>query len=48
MAAVFVRVDRDQSFLMDFNFVELLGEDHLVWTVIDVIDSLDLGPFYAR
>lgn len=48
MADVFVRFDRGQSFLMDFNFGDLLGEDHLVWTVIDVIDSLDLTPLYAR
>lgn len=48
MAEVFVSVDRDQSFLMHFDFRELLGEDHLVWTVIDVVDSLDLSPVYAR
>ena len=48
MSEVFVPVDREQSFLMAFDFRELLGEDHLVWTVIGVVDSLDLSPLYAR
>jgi transposase len=48
MSGVFVPVDRDQTFLLAFDFRVLLGEDHLVWTVIDVVESLDLSMLYAR
>lgn len=33
---------------MTVDFRQLLGEDHLVWTVLDVVDQLDLGELYAR
>lgn len=48
MATVFIPVDRDQTFLVPLDFHELLGEDHLVWTVLDVVEQLDLSGLYAR
>ena len=45
---MFIPVDRDQTFLMPVGFHELLGEDHLVWTVLDVVGQLDLGALYER
>lgn len=48
MASKFLLVDRDQSFLQPTSFMDVLGEDHLVWTVLDVVSQLDLAPAYAR
>jgi transposase len=48
MPTVFIPVDRDQTFLMPVDFGEVLGEDHLVWTVLDVVGQLDLATLYAR
>jgi transposase len=40
-------VDRDQVFLMPPSVRDWLREDHLAWFVLDVVDELDLGAFYA-
>lgn len=41
----FVKVDRDQRFLLPPDMREWLPEGHLAWFVIDVVDSIDLAVF---
>lgn len=48
MASRFLVPDRDQSFLRATSYRELLGPDDLVWTVIEVVEGLDLSAVYAR
>jgi transposase len=48
MASKFLVPDRDQSFLESVSYRGVLGEDHPVWTVIGVIEGLDLSVVYAR
>ncbi len=48
MASKFVVPVRDQSFLELVSYREVLGDDHLVWTVIDVVEGLDLSLLYGR
>jgi hypothetical protein len=45
MALNFVSCDRGQLFLMPPSLVEWLPEDHLVWTVLGVVDQMDLDRF---
>jgi hypothetical protein len=33
---------------MPLGFRELLGEDHLVWTVLEIVDQFDLTELYAH
>ena len=40
-------VERDQLFLMPPSLRDWLPEDHLAWFVLDVVDQLDLAPFFA-
>jgi len=44
----FFPVNRDQGFLMPPNLRDWLAEDDLAWFVLDAVDQMDLGPFYAR
>lgn len=46
MASRFLFPERDQLQLMSYR--EWLGPDELVWTVIEVVESLDLSDVYAR
>jgi transposase len=46
MATNFIRCDRDQAFLMPPSLREWVPEDHLVWTVLDAVEQMDLGAFY--
>lgn len=48
MASRFQVPDRDQVFMTAVSYREVLGEDHLVWTVIEVVDGLDMSEAYAR
>ncbi|MFV1962453.1 MAG: transposase [Acidimicrobiia bacterium] len=48
MASKFVVPVRDQSFLELVSYRDVLGVDHLVWTVIDVVEGLDLSLLYER
>jgi len=48
MASKFVVPVRDQSFLELVSYRDVLGDDHLVWTVIDVVEGLDLSQMYGR
>jgi len=42
-----LRCEREQGYLMPPSLREWLGEDHLAWFIIDVVDQADLGEFYA-
>jgi transposase len=42
----FRRDDRDQPFLLPPDLRDWLPADHLAWFVLDVVDQLDLQPFY--
>src|SRR5919199_6727022 len=46
MAYHFLRGDRDQPFLLPPDLRDWLPADHLAWFVLDVVDQLDLTPFY--
>jgi len=43
----FLTCDRDQPLLLPPDLRDWLPEDHLAWFVIEAIDELDHGPFYA-
>src|ERR1051326_305241 len=40
--------DRDQELLLSPSMREWLAEDHLAWFVLDAVDAIDLGAFYAE
>jgi hypothetical protein len=46
MASNFLRGDRDQPFLLPPDLRDWLPEGDLAWFILDVIDQLDLAPFY--
>jgi len=46
MAHHFLRCDRDQPFLLPPDLRDWLPQGHLAWFVLDVVDQLDLAPFY--
>jgi hypothetical protein len=46
MAYNFFACDRDQAFLLPPDLRDWLPEGHLAWFILDVIDQLDLAPFY--
>jgi transposase len=46
MAYHFLRGDRDQPFLLPPDLRDWLPQDHLAWFILDVVDQLDLQPFY--
>ncbi len=48
MASRFLVPDREQTFLEAVSYREVLGDDHPVWTVIDVVEGLDLSAIYGR
>src|SRR3954463_13373745 len=43
----FLGCDRDQALLMRPSLREWLGEDQLVWLVLDVVEEIDLAEFHA-
>jgi transposase len=43
----FLACDREQELLLPPSLREWLPESHLVWFVLDAVEALDLGPFYA-
>ena len=47
MAERFIACDREQSFLMPPDVREWLPQDHFAWFVLDAVEAMDLGPFYA-
>jgi transposase len=42
----FLRGDRDQPFLLPPDLRDWLPQGHLAWFILDVVDQLDLAPFY--
>jgi transposase len=46
MAYNFLRGDRDQPFLLPPDVRDWLPQGHLAWFILDVVDQLDLQPFY--
>jgi transposase len=46
MAYHFLRCDRDQPFLLPPDLRDWLPQEHLAWFILDVVDQLDLAPFY--
>jgi transposase len=46
MAYNFRRGDRDQPFLLPPDLRDWLPDGHLAWFILDVVDRLDLAPFY--
>lgn len=46
MARTYRPVDRDQEFLLPLNMIDWLGEDHLVWFVIEAVKRLDTTAFH--
>jgi transposase len=46
MAYNFLRTERDQPFLLPPDLRDWLPAGHLAWFILDVVDQLDLGPFY--
>jgi transposase len=44
----FLPCERDQPYLMPASLREWLPDDHLAWFVLDVVEEMDLAPFYAR
>jgi hypothetical protein len=46
MAHNFLRGDRDQPFLLPPDLRDWLPDGHLAWFILDVVDQLDLQPFY--
>ena len=47
MAQNFICCGREQAFLMP-PLREWLPEDHLAWFVIEAVEEMDLGEFYAE
>jgi transposase len=47
MAQNFLSCDREQELLLPPSLREWLPEDHLAWFVLDAVEAMDLGPFYA-
>ncbi len=43
----FIECQRDQPFLMPPDLRDWLPEDHLVWTILDVVEEMDLATFYG-
>src|ERR687887_1882954 len=48
MAYNFLRGGREQAFLLPPDLRDWLPEGHLVWFILDVVDQLDLAPFYRQ
>jgi transposase len=48
VASRFLVPDGGQSFFEAVSYREVLGDDHPVWTVIGVVDELDLSEVYGR
>jgi transposase len=46
MAYNFLGCDRDQPFLLPPDLRDWLPAGHLAWFILDVVDQLDLAPFY--
>jgi transposase len=43
----FIQCGREQAFLMPPSLLEWVPEDHLVWTILEAVEEMDLSDFYA-
>jgi transposase len=48
MAMTYIPVDRAQAFLLPPDMREWLGEDHLVWFLLDVVERVDTSVLHGR
>jgi len=48
MAQNFISVDREQVFLLSPSVADWVPEDHLVWSVLEAVEQLDLSGFLRR
>jgi transposase len=47
MAQNFLSCDREQELLLPPSLRDWLGEEHVVWFVLDAVETLDLAEFYG-
>jgi transposase len=47
VAANFIECDREQAFLMPPSLRDWVAEDHLVWTILESVEEMDLSGFCA-
>jgi transposase len=47
MAQNFLSCDREQELLLPPSLSEWVGEDHVVWFVLDAVETMDLAVFYT-
>jgi hypothetical protein len=47
VAQNFLSCDREQELLLPPSLREWLPDDHLAWFVLDAVEEIDLGAFYA-
>jgi transposase len=48
MAYNLLPYDREQAYLMPPSVRDWLGEEHLAWFIMEVVEGMDLAEFYAR
>ena len=47
MAPNFIECAREQAFLMPPSLRDWVPEDHLVWTILEAVEEMDVSGFYA-
>jgi transposase len=47
MAPNFIECAREQAFLMPPSLRDWVSEDHLVWTILEAVEEMDVSGFYA-
>jgi transposase len=47
MSQNFIGCDRGQAFLMPPSLLDWIAGDHLVWTILESVEGMDLAEFYA-
>jgi hypothetical protein len=43
----FVACDRDQVMLLPPSLLDWVAEDHVVWTILNSVEEMDLTAFYG-
>jgi hypothetical protein len=47
VAPNFIECDCEQAFLMPPSLRDWVPEEHLVWTMLEAVEEMDLSDFYA-
>jgi transposase len=47
MPPTFIECGREQAFLMPPSLCDWVPEDHLVWTILEAVEGMDLSDFYS-